>query len=194
MLVFDEDEVESEAEATAGAAAAKPLLLFLPKLAVVSESSLLTVAGLAPASTRSFSSPAAALAAAGAKSAVDAGAAGGGGGEGSTFSTNLVAASRLGCTAATSCESVAAAPLGSGAVPALKEMEAAGDPTLNSPVGEGEVWKTPASGTAEEVVVGAVVIEEPTAPAPAPPDADACCAAEGSAAKNVLTVLAACSA
>ena len=62
MLVFDEDEVESEAEATAGAAAAKPLLLFLPKLAVVSESSLLTVAGLAPASTRSFSSPAAALA------------------------------------------------------------------------------------------------------------------------------------
>ena len=131
------DAAEAPAAAGGGAGAettpAKLLLLllfFLPKLAVVSVSSLLTVAGLAPASTSSFSNPAAALAAAGAKIAVDAGAAGGGGGEGKTFSTNRVAASRLGCTAATSCESVAAAPFGKGAVPALKEMEAAGGPDL----------------------------------------------------------------
>ena len=87
-----------------------------------------------------------------------------------------------------------AAPLGSGAVPALNEMEAAGDPTLNSPVGEGEVWKTPASaGTTEEEVEGDAVSEEEPAPPPAEDD-DACCAAEGSAAKKVFTVFAACKA
>ena len=166
-------------------------LLFFPKLAVVSASSLFTVAGLAPASTSSFSKPAAALAAAGANSAVEAGAAGGGGGEGSTFSTNFVAASRLGCTAATSCESVVAAPFGRGAVPALKEIDAAGDPTLNSPVGEGEVWKTPASGTAEEAAEAEGEVKEEDAP---PPPPEACCAAEGRAARKVFTVLAACSA